>query len=519
VSYEIIEGDCVAAMREMAPDSIDSIVCDPPYFLHFMGRKWDHAPTPRQQQEQHEKWAREALRVLKPGGYLVAFSGTRTYHRMVCAIEDAGFEIRDSLHWIYGSGFPKSLDVSKQIDKMAPRLGKFAEFAAHYRSCRQASGLSPREVAAYFPSKSGGLTGCASNWETGLRVPTRDQWAVLQPLLKLSDEWLPLIDRIEAEREVVGKAEWTNSAKHFVPGEDHTQRVLLDITAPATEAAKEWQGFGTALKPSHDPIVLARKSLSEKSVASNVLKWGTGAINVDGTRVEGKRWPPNLLLSHSESCNGDCVEGCPVRLMDEQSGNRPSTGHYPNSREKPDTPRSFVGVDLPLRSREAKGAYAGDTGGASRFFPNFRYTAKASRRERNAGLEGMPEREHQSGMGGAMPIDDQGRDRDRLETVAANHHPTVKPIDLMRWIVRLVTPPGGTVLDPFAGSGSTGCAAVLEKMEFIGIEMDPEYAEIARRRIAYWSLPEWARPQPKPATDREIQQQIDASDEFRDTLF
>lgn len=371
----IANGDSRDVLRAMADASVDSVVCDPPYEIGFMGRKWDASGIAYDV----SLWA-EVLRVLKPGGHLLAFGGTRTYHRMVCAIEDAGFEVRDSIHWITGSGFPKSLDVSKAIDKAAG---------------------AEREVIG-----SRKLTGTAR---------------------------------------IIGGQGGATSGRASEMYATHETRETLCITAPATEAAREWSGWGTALKPAHEPIVVARKPL-DGTVAANVLAHGTGAINVDGCRVkhastadldaskaknpgradlvssdvygagrpqqsinESGRWPPNIILSHAPECGDECADGCAVAEMDGQSG------------------------------------------GASRFFPAFRYQAKASKSDRGEG----------------------------------NTHNTVKPTDLMRWLVRLVTQPSGLVLDPFTGSGSTGVAAVAEGFRFAGIELSQEYAEIARARVAH----------------------------------
>jgi site-specific DNA-methyltransferase (adenine-specific) len=313
------------------PDcSVDAVVTDPPYGLSFMGKKWDYdVPSV-------EVWA-ECLRVLKPGGHLLAFAGTRTQHRMAVRIEDAGFEIRDMIAWVYGSGFPKSLDVSKAIDKAAG-----------------------------------------------------------------------------VEREVVGFNEnWRTSKSEIACPQQENQAT---ITAPATDAAKQWQGWGTALKPALEPITVARKPLVG-TVAENVLQHGTGAINVDGGRVEGGRWPANFIHDGSEEA-----------------------------------------TDLLKDS--------------ARFF----YCAKASKADRDAGCEGLELK-----VGGGM----QGRNDGSMGsiTMSRNHHPTVKPTDLMRYLCRLVTPPNGVVLDPFMGSGSTGKAAALEGFGFIGIERDAEYVAIAQARI------------------------------------
>lgn len=356
----LIHGDCVEQMKRLADNSIDAIVTDPPYELGFMGKHWDNSGIAYQP----STW-KEALRVLKPGGHLLAFGGTRTYHRMAVAIEDAGFEIRDSLHWIYGTGFPKSLNVG--------------------------------------------------------------------------------------------------------------------------------DGRGTALKPAHEPIVMARKMVVG-TVTQNVERHGTGALNIDACRIAatgerlggggekraslaGKegwgrpwmedpehaakfaakvsanvdkasqlgRWPANITLSHTEDCeNGVCAEDCPIAELDRQSGERPSgknngdavVGEYSKGTVK--SMRRGL-----LTSRD-------DIGGASRFF----YITKAGKKERNAGCD-------------------------------VNNHPTVKPVALMRYLIRLVTPPNGVVLDPFLGSGTSGVAAIKENVRFIGIEQSEEYLTIARARTEF----------------------------------
>lgn len=386
----ILRGDCVEVMAGMDAGSVDAIVTDPPYGLGFMGKQWDELPPGRE-------WADQCLRVLKPGGHLLAFGGTRTYHRLTVAIEDAGFEIRDQIMWLYGSGFPKSLDVSKAIDKAAGELKTQSQGFSH-------AGHDGR------------------------------------------------------------KAEMKQD-KSF--RSDYGYKY-----APATEDAAKWEGWGTALKPAHEPVVVARKPLIG-TVAANVLEHGTGALNIDGCRVGtelitahgggqnenrtygmGKgipaieagsnphigRWPANTVLDEDAAA-----------ILDAEVGELKSPKPYKRGSGPTGNPRIYGnGAGIPQWS--AEGNY-GDTGGPSRFF----YVAKASRKERNAGLD------------------------DR------NTHPTVKPINLMRWLVRLVTPPGGTVLDPFTGSGTTGCAAALESLDFIGIEREPEYADIAEARIKHWT--------------------------------
>lgn len=440
--WDIIQGENPEALAALADGSIDAVVTDPPYELAFMGKRWDASGIAYNV----DLW-REVWRVLKPGGHVLAFGGTRTYHRMACAIEDAGFEIRDSLHWLYGSGFPKSHDISKAIDKMA--------------------GAEREVIGTWKP------TGTA---------------------------------RIKGD---IG-AKPSAAANGYAMSELRTE---LPITAPATDEARQWNGWGTALKPAHEPIVLARKPLSASTIAANVLAYGTGAINVDGCRVGSEarpvmvrtstvvaanamagestgatssgefttegRWPANLLLSHLPSCNGSCAPGCPVAELDSQSGIREAgarpairnVSHFGNGRGTEDGERLTY-----------------DTGGASRFFPTFRYNAKASRAERNAGLEGMPLPEKVPDYKGKMAEwqKERGRNPDAYQP-QQNHHPTVKPIELMRWLCRLITPPGGLILDPFTGSGSTGCAAVLEGFRFLGIERETDYIAIARRRIDHWA--------------------------------
>jgi len=673
-------GDCVEVMRELAAESVDAICTDPPYGWRFMGKAWDgaqieeharqdaerrrtlgpHSPTrpgretPRSAsafgsaagqagaydesltgnrafQAWCETWAREALRILKPGGHLLSFCGPRTYHRMACAIEDAGFEVRDSLHWLYGSGFPKSLDVSKAIDEhrfrewLDEHPAEQARLAAARDAIREAVDAQAAQLAY-------------DEIETALRREAGAERKALGPPTGIGNR---------------------DPKRHAVePGYDggHGNRWAAMVTAPATPEAAAWQGWGTALKPAHEPIVLARKPLAERTVARQVLATGTGGLNVDGTRVGATvetwpssrgpntgramaggvmaardtgdtpagRWPPNCVWTHDWRCEeGDacapaarCVSpddaaecarlltsllnslaDCPSchrfcdgrsrlvlevaqelpqlprgavvggsfslrgtlqRIHDRLVRSRPSAddsaqcsivGSIGESRSAlvsrhgavpetaSDTARTGSSAQPrhapnggKLESRTSADAYScgtsdrnghmaeavrllmdwssvqivplicpvaeldrqsgvltsgtgavkratasgsrgnaygvenrpagtpsveyGDTGGASRFFPTFRYEAKASGADRGDG----------------------------------NHHPTVKPLALMRWLVRLVTPPGGLVLDPFAGSGTTGLAARQEGMRAILIEREAEYLAMAAHRLRQLSL-------------------------------
>jgi site-specific DNA-methyltransferase (adenine-specific) len=393
-----------------------------------MNKKWDYDVP------DVALW-REVLRVLKPGAQLLSFGGTRTYHRMVVNIEDAGFEIRDQIQWLYGSGFPKSLDISKAIDKQAG---------------------AEREVVGM---KTGGA----------YSVNTLNKG--------IGEGWHADGRKISRATENFGK-----------------------ITIPATEAAKQWEGWGTALKPANEPIVLARKPLEKGlTVADNVLKWGTGGLNIDASRIGTE--------TRSYSINGDIKGGNFGNSANQPAEERDSktvSGRFPANlildevaAEMLDAQTGELKAGVAIRSRSGGKNFGSDTikpqledlgyggeGGASRFFQiikdepcRFVYVAKASKSERNKGLEDTP-----------LAIVSDGREKSidnpflRGETERKNTHPTVKPVKLMEYLVRLVTPQGGIVLDPFMGSGTTGVACKQLGIEFLGIELDPAYFEIARRR-------------------------------------
>jgi site-specific DNA-methyltransferase (adenine-specific) len=385
----VVGGDSIDVLATLPDGCIDSVVCDPPYGLSdikpealadviqrwaagdrevvpdgkgFMGKDWDKfVPPPA-------LWD-ECYRLLKPGGHLLAFAGTRTFDIMAMSIRFAGFEIRDSIAWLSGSGFPKSLDVSKAIDKAAG---------------------AEREVIG--TRKGAGIGGASTTF-------AQDAWT-------------------EAMR---GPQD-------------------LSLTAPATDAAKQWQGWGTALKPSHEPIVVGRKPI-QGTVAANVTTHGTGALNIDATRVGGEsgRWPANVVL------DGDMAD-----LLDQQSGIMRDGVAVKRNKDASKIESNAVFGEY--RQKPAADQTYGGSGGASRFFPTFRYQAKAPKKE-----------------------------RPKVDGVA---HPTVKPLTLMSWLVKLVTPPGGTVLDPFAGSGTTGEAAYLEGFNAILIEREDDYLPLIEARMS-----------------------------------
>jgi DNA modification methylase len=429
----VFAGDCREALKHLPDNSVDSVVTDPPYELGFMGKSWDSSGIAYDP----AVWA-ECLRVLKPGGHILAFGGSRTWHRLAVAVEDAGFELRDSIAWIYGSGFPKSLDVSKAIDKKSGYVGAIV-------------GSETVDV---------GIQG---------------------------------------------------GSMHAGQSQKLEQREIRELSSEA----KTWEGWGTALKPAFEPVVVGRKPFGKGvTVAENVLTWGVGGLNIDGSRigaqggtkiaeqdiaasresksvnaygngiqgpfvkpVEGLgRWPANVILD-------EVTAG----LLDEQSGVSKSTRSEITSK-----PGDVYGAGKGLPSHT--GVYGhNDTGGASRFF----YVAKASRRDRNEGLEELEGASAGAkGNGLARVCESCGAsilkpcdclERSFVNPAVKNFHPTVKPTALMRYLIKLVTPPGGTVLDPFTGSGSTGKAALLDGFQFLGVELTEEYLPIIEGRLRWAS--------------------------------
>jgi len=361
--HKLINADCLEYMRALPGDCIDSVICDPPYGLGFMGQQWDQSVPGLE-------WAQELLRVAKPGAHAICFGGTRTYHRLAVALEDAGWEIRDCLGWVYTSGFPKSHNVSKAIDR-----------------------------------------------EAG------------------------------AVREVVGINESVNvyAGRHaFGPSMAGQAYTKSPITAPATEAAQKFDGWGTALKPSFEPAVLARKPL-EGTIAQNVLRWGTGALNIDAAR-----------FGYGDPC-----------WVGPQGVNLNGGGYSPDSGSR--------GAGFTI-NRGLSGFV--DPGG--RWPANLYHCPKASRSEREAGCEGLPIKDANKWNSGGIGE----RRREAGQSQRGNHHPTVKPLTLFRWLARLCTPIDGWIFDPFLGSGTTMLAAELEGFRCVGVEMNPEYIKIIQARFS-----------------------------------
>jgi DNA modification methylase len=475
LKVQLHNGECIEVMRSMPDNSVDAVVTDPPYGLSFMGKKWDYdVPS-------EEVW-RECLRVLKPGGHLLAFAGTRTQHRMACRIEDAGFEIRDMIAWVYGSGFPKSLDVSKAIDKMdatEARRDRQLRFTEWVRG----TGLTAVRIDGITGTNMGGHYTTAASQPA---VATREHFETLRPHFGCAvPEWVErLVDErtVESEnfkrRDVVGTHEklesWDYAGNNVFQTGGSAGRVTIVETVAHTNAARQWAGWGTALKPALEPITMARKPFTS-SVAANVVEHGTGAINVDGCRVAWSGVEDAAAAATGAACFAKTLASGKARQS-------VSIGKESRDGTEVYDPMSLSGrwpANLIHDDGDEVQQVLGD---ASRFF----YCAKASKSDREEGLEEMPEVHRVNGN----KLTDQDYlviNGERPETAESgprkNIHPTVKPTDLMRYLCRLVTQPGGVVLDPFMGSGSTGKAAVLEGFRFVGIERDETYFEIAKRRI------------------------------------
>jgi DNA modification methylase len=480
-------GDAFDVLPTLPDESVHAVVTDPPYGLAFMGRDWDNF-EPREYQEWCEEWATEVKRVLKPGGHLLAFSGNRTHHRLFTGVEDAGFEIRDTVTWHYGSGFPKAADVSKTIDKRRDDEEEQRIVCRWLRERINDSEHTVDGIADHFGFHSRMVDHWAArDTDSQPTTPTWEQWLELKDLIGFGDGMDDLVNWLN-ERKGEPAESW-DEREVIRTLEDHGDRTVdilqgsdgeYDVTAPATDAAKKWDGWKTGLKPATEFVVMARKPLSEGTVAENVQTHGTGALNIDGTRVEHEG--DDLSGGGAESAakrnegytrpwmqDEEHIEAR-KKHVEQRTQHAEENGRYPanvvfdetaadaldrevgelaNSTQKTSKRGYESNVYGEKEDTNAGGAdgYAG-SGGPSRYF----YTSKASRSERTEG--------------GAIE----------------NDHPTVKPGDLMEWLIRLVTREGQVVLDPFAGSGTTCKAAKALRREFVGIERQDKYADIARVR-------------------------------------
>jgi DNA modification methylase len=470
----LLLGDCLDKLKELDDNSIDSIVSDPPYGLAFMGKKWDY-DVPSQ-----AIWE-ECMRVLKPGGHLLSFAGSRTYHRMAVRIEDAGFEIRDQIMWVYGSGFPKSHNIGKAVDKKGGQsIGWFGQWL---RDWREENNITQKEIAKLFPSKTGGLTGCVANWELGLNIPTTEQFNTI-----VENFDLPFKSIEELEREILG----TKSSACFGNEERHTIGASKSVEVDITKGNSEWEGWGTALKPAHEPIVMARKPF-KGTVADNVLEYGTGAINIDDCRIgtddklgriatpQKEKTSYSLHKETKEYNNSDIAGGrFPANIIfDEEAGKilDEQSGDIKGMASQNCNNQTLYGGNAMNASQTTRSGFKqgyNDKGGASRFF----YCPKANKTDRNEGCDSLEDKGYSINQAHNSKTLEE-----RYALKSKNNHPTVKPTDLMQYLIRLVTKKGGVVLDPFMGSGSTGKAAIKEGMIFVGIEREEEYFEIAKQRI------------------------------------
>jgi site-specific DNA-methyltransferase (adenine-specific) len=539
--HHILIGDCREQLLQLDDASVDSVVTDPPYELGFMGKGWDSAGV----SFEADTW-RAILRVLKPGGHLVAFGGTRTFHRIACAIEDAGFEVRDCLSWLQGQGFPKGLNIPKAlIETWHKESASLAvQCSPPVRLNSAAGGASTvvalarilPEGALVLLTETGGVVAShalTDTWRSVLAEANIDSNTISSSKPSLVDALKEASKYITATASAttIDERTWNSligpSTSQSItplrssrpdggpwpaitvegcfsdtPASSSVIPIVTALGSATWNPVVEWRGWDLALKPSWEPIVLARKPLVG-TVAANVLAHGTGGLNVDGCRVGtdvvgwgggGGRGAGDVSTWNGDTCGLVAGEARPAvgrwpanvvldeeaaALLDAMSGVLKNGGQNATSARGSQSfsHGGYEGGD-PTR-------FAGDSGGASRFF----YTAKTSAKEREAGLDHLPKHnaaELTDRTEGSDGLSSPRAGAGRTSKGRANVHPTVKPIALMRWLVRLVTPPGGLVLDPFTGSGSTGCAAVLEGMHFLGCELTPEYVPIAEARIAHW---------------------------------
>ena len=513
-NYKLYQGNMLDMLEVIEPNNIDAIVTDPPYELNFMGKGWDNSGIAFQP----STW-QKCYEVLKPGGYLLAFGGSRSFHRIACAIEDAGFEIRDTIMWLYGSGFPKSMDISKQIDKK-PQANRTIEFKKWLKQKLDNCGKTYKQIndECGFTATSYSKTDFKDNWSTN--HPSKEKWLKMKEVIGITEidyDWI-CENNIE-ERGYIEPTGGLAGGSGYTVG-CYTGKQLSNNAID--NKAKQWNGWGTALKPSFEPIIVARKPF-KGSLVDNVIEYGVGGINIDECRVEyekttnpatnplyrqqnadkykqvqggelsngavswtsGKngvsemgRFPTNTILTYDET---DYDEVCGAFPYTKSGGGDKSTK----------CGNTFLGTGYGGTNTTK---YEANEGSASRYF----YCAKASKKDRDEGCQELEDTVNACSNQAIAELK-RGNDNFSDETNSTfnkvykgkNTHPTVKPTELMQYLVRLVTPNGGTVLDPFNGSGSTGKAVMYENKErnknykYIGIELTEEYLPIAKARIEY----------------------------------
>jgi len=595
---QLILGECLEEMKKFEPSTIDTIITDPPYGLSFMGKKWDYdVPS--------IDIFKEMLRVAKPGATLLCFAGSRTQHRMACNIEDAGWILKDCIMWLYGSGFPKATDISKQLDKMGTNQLGWIEFSKAYRKIVENSSYNHNDIDKYLNIKASSCYWARTDNRGGL--PPQQHWNKVKDLLGIGDEFDGLY--AEAEREIIGQKK--------VMGKDNAKTYgkfkggMQDITLSSTPEAKLWNGWKShGLKPAYEPIIVAMKP-NEGTYAENALKHGVSGLNIDGSRITSDKnaykdddsndhkvlshilsdivrtlhsykpfslvellekdllssavsyvqsWykgkdslcdcqtyhrlydalfplfqendqdvfqklhdvhdsisrlrkessnTPHDYICHHSTCDVSSLIEKSYKLVNELYNKYTpkdiqSKGRFPANiildkeaaellDEQSGELKSGGGIKTPLNGKKSTfrisihkelHPYTKDKGGASRFF----YVAKASKSERNAGCDGLEEKQTKGGGGGIGDylenVNSMSGKYGSEKAPANNHHPTVKPIKLMEYLCKLTkTPTGGIVLDPFMGSGTTGVACKITGRDFIGIEMEEEYIKIAEARI------------------------------------
>lgn len=534
----LLLGDCLEKLKELEDNSVDAIVTDPPYGLSFMGKKWDYdVPSV-------DIW-KECLRVLKPGGYLLSFAGTRTQHRMAVNIEDAGFEIRDMIFWTYASGFPKSLNIWKQLKKRCT-CGNMEVYEqdrnVQWVSNKQKAEYSMRPVSEANISETVNskeeqgkvlqqslseqgvsVSGKASN-NDGREEPSLEGGSNIQESkgeLQGSD-----ISEVSKGISADGEERWIHNAAQISNGSTLGQTIGEGggSTSPRPQPQQQRYrepcafckqygtqamgalGLGSALKPACEPITVARKPISEKNLADNHLKWGVGGINIDGCRVETTRedmgdWDRFKGYQNSNTIRKNMVDNKTEDFKDRVDNGVNNLGRFPanlihdgsdevvelfpNSKSPATYIRETDVLDSNINWNPKKSGTEqigfNDSGSAARFF----YCAKASKRERNIGCEGLEEKTSPNNLcSGSVQKSGEGTRLDGKPLAKnTNNHPTVKPLALMEYLVKLVSKEGHIVLDPFMGSGTTGMACKKLNRDFIGIEMMPEYMEIAKCRI------------------------------------